>query len=438
MVTRMVRVSAQFGDTAKRGQAPLGATERCDTLPRAVVRSFAPFCAVCTVPGFGRNHWPALKFGREPVGRDHFEGVGVMRHGANRLCNLARGATPVTVDPMAASLHILTPRSGPDLLSIVVPAYNEQEMLPLFREKMTAFMDSLGTPVDLIVVNDGSRDHTLKLLNDWATTEPRLKLLGLARNFGHQAAVTAGLDYATGDAVVIMDADLQDPPDVVREMIARYREGYDVVYGQRVVREGEGPFKRVTAWGFYRFMRHFIHADLPSDAGDFRLISRPCLDALKQMRETHRFLRGMVAWVGFPQTAVQYKRAARAAGETKYPLRKMLRFAWTAAVSFSPAPLRISLIGGVLVALVGVAIAIWAIIARLSGWETTPGWASIMVTLCLLGGAVLISNGILGEYVGRIFEEAKHRPLYIVSYTANVGQKDLGLRTKDLVETTKS
>lgn len=334
---------------------------------------------------------------------------------------------------MGSSLHILTPRGGPDLLSIVVPAYNEQDVLPLFREKMTAFMDSLGTAVELIMVNDGSRDQTLKLLNDWAAVEPRLKLLGLARNFGHQAAVTAGLDYATGDAVVIMDADLQDPPEVVKEMIARYRDGYDVVYGQRVSRQGESAFKRLTAWGFYRFMRTFIHADLPSDAGDFRLISRKCLDALKQMRETHRFLRGMVAWVGFPQTAVQYKRAARAAGESKYPLRKMLRFAWTAAVSFSPAPLRMSLVGGVLVGLLGVGIAVWAVIARLAGWETTPGWASIMVTLCLLGGAVLISNGILGEYVGKIFEEAKHRPLYIVSYTANL-EKDQGLRAKDLVQ----
>jgi dolichol-phosphate mannosyltransferase len=339
---------------------------------------------------------------------------------------------------MGSSFHILTPRSGPATLSIVVPAYNEQEVVPLFRRQITDFMDSLDCTCELLIVNDGSRDQTLKLLNEWAAEEPRVKLLSLARNFGHQAAVTAGLDYAAGDAVVIMDADLQDPPEVVREMIARYREGYDVVYGQRVEREGESAFKRLTAWGFYRFMRTFIHKDLPSDTGDFRLVSRPCLEALKTMRETHRFLRGMVAWVGFPQTAVQYKRAARAAGESKYPLRKMIRFAWTAAVSFSPAPLRVSLIAGVMVALLGVAIGLWAVIAKLVGWEVTPGWASIMVVMCVLGGAVLISNGILGEYVGRIFEENKGRPLYIVSYTANMEEKDLVLGTKVLVESTKS
>jgi polyisoprenyl-phosphate glycosyltransferase len=335
-------------------------------------------------------------------------------------------------------MHILTPRGRPELVSIVVPAYNEQEVIPLFREQITVFLDSLDCPAELVIVNDGSRDQTLKLLNEWAAVEPRVKLLSLARNFGHQAAVTAGLDYAAGDAVVIMDADLQDPPDVVREMIARYRDGYDVVYGQRVEREGESAFKRITAWGFYRFMRAFIHKDLPSDTGDFRLISRACLEALKTMRETHRFLRGMVAWIGFSQTAVQFKRAPRAAGQSKYPLRKMVRFAWTAAVSFSPAPLRVSLVTGVLVALLGIGIGVWAIIAKLMRWHVEPGWTSLMVTICVLGGAVLISNGILGEYVGRIFEEAKDRPLYIVSYTANVSEKDLGLKTKDLVETAKS
>jgi glycosyltransferase involved in cell wall biosynthesis len=328
-----------------------------------------------------------------------------------------------TVDAMGSTQHILTPRRGPELLSIVVPAYNEQAMIPLFREQITAFLDSLDFAAELVIVNDGSRDQTLALLNEWAVVDRRVKLLSLARNFGHQAAVTAGLDHAAGDAVVIMDADLQDPPEVVREMIARYRDGYDVVYGQRVEREGESAFKKLTAWGFYRFMRTFIHKDLPSDTGDFRLVSRGCLRALNAMRETHRFLRGMVAWVGFPQTAVRYKRVARAAGESKYPLRKMIRFAWTAAVSFSPAPLRVSLIAGVLVALLGIGIGIWAIIAKLMHWHVEPGWTSIMVTICVLGGAVLISNGILGEYIGRIFEEAKGRPLYIVSYSKNVEKK---------------
>jgi dolichol-phosphate mannosyltransferase len=305
-------------------------------------------------------------------------------------------------------------------MSIVVPAYNEEEVLPVFRRRMTEFMDSLPCPVELLVVNDGSADGTLRLLAEWAAVEPRLKVLSLARNFGHQAAVTAGLDAAAGDAVVIMDADLQDPPEVVHEMLAKYREGYDVVYGQRAEREGETAFKKLTAWAFYRFMRTFIHKDLPADTGDFRLVSRACLDALKAMRETHRFLRGMVAWVGFAQTAVRFKRPARAAGETKYPLRKMVRFAWQAAVSFSPAPLRVSLGLGIAVAFAGLGIGAWALVAALARWYVAPGWTSIMVVMCLLCGAILISNGILGSYVGRIFEESKGRPLYVVSYTANL------------------
>lgn len=321
---------------------------------------------------------------------------------------------------MGQPYHILTPRPDPTLLSIVVPAYNEEDVLPMFRRRLTEFLNSLPCSGELIVVNDGSSDGTLRLLSEWAAGEPRVKILSLARNFGHQAAVTAGLDAASGDAVVIMDADLQDPPEVVREMLVEYRAGYDVVYGQRIERDGESALKRLTAWAFYRFMRAFIHRNLPADTGDFRLISRPCLDALRAMRETHRFLRGMVAWVGFPQTAVQFRRPARAAGETKYPIRRMMHFAWHAAVSFSPAPLRVSLALGIMVAVFGLGIGIWAMVAALARWYVAPGWTSIMVVMCLLCGAILISNGILGSYVGRIFEESKGRPLYIVSYTANL------------------
>lgn len=326
---------------------------------------------------------------------------------------------------VSQTVHVLQPRPEPELLSLILPAYNEEEMIPLLRPRVTEFIDSLPCPAEVIFVNDGSTDQTLKMLVDWAGEDSRIKVLGLARNFGHQVAATAGLDAARGDAVVIMDADLQDPPAVVLQMIAKYREGWDVVYGQRRSRQGEGLLKRFTAWGFYRFMRAFIHKDLPPDSGDFRLMSRPCLDALKSMRETHRFLRGMVAWVGFAQTAIAFDRPARAAGNTKYPLIKMLRFAWTAAVSFSAFPLRLSLAAGIIVALVGVGIGIWAVIAKLNHWETTPGWASIMFTVCLLGGAVLISNGILGEYVGRIFEETKGRPLYLVSTRVNVGEEEV-------------
>lgn len=328
---------------------------------------------------------------------------------------------------MAHTHHVLTPRENPALLSLVLPCYNEEEVVPLLRPRLTEFLDSLPCPAEVLLVNDGSSDRTLEMLFAWAKEDPRIKVLGLARNFGHQAAATAGLDAARGDAVVLMDADLQDPPEVVLDMLARYREGYDVVYGQRVSREGETLMKRLTAWGFYRFMRTFIHPDLPADAGDFRLISRPCLETLKEMRELHRFLRGMVAWVGYPQVAVPFKRPARVAGETKYPLHKMLRFAWTAAVSFSPAPLRLSMFVGIIVALIGVVTGFYAIVRyflHLYDPEViyTPGWATFTVLLCLIGGAILVSIGILGEYVGRIFEEIKGRPLYIVSTKINLDE----------------
>ncbi|MBI2567179.1 MAG: glycosyltransferase family 2 protein [Candidatus Schekmanbacteria bacterium] len=326
---------------------------------------------------------------------------------------------------MTESRHRLTPRSDPGLLSLVIPTYNEAAVIPHLRARLTSFAAELAGAVELVFVNDGSSDQTLDLLLDWAAADPRVKVIGLARNFGHQAAATAGLDLARGDAVVLIDADLQDPPEVIHQMLARYRDGYDVVYGVRASRLGETRFKRLTAWLFYRFMRAFIHPDLPADAGDFRLISRPCLDALKTMRETHRFLRGMVAWVGFAQTAVRYDRRAREHGETKYPLRKMLRFAATAAVSFSPAPLRVSLALGFAVAFLGFAVAGYAFLRYVAGYPYVSGWTTLVVLLCLIGGAILISIGVLGEYVGRIYEEIKGRPLYLISTTANL-DRDAG------------
>jgi polyisoprenyl-phosphate glycosyltransferase len=292
-------------------------------------------------------------------------------------------------------------------------------MIPLLRPVLTDFLATLPYPAEAIFVNDGSSDQTLDLLLEWASVNPNIKILGLARNFGHQAAVTAGLDTATGDAIVILDADLQDPLNVIPKMVDRYQQGYDVVYGQRTARTGETAFKRFTAWLFYRLMQKLVHPDLPIDAGDFRLISRSCLDAVASMRETHRFLRGMVAWAGFAQIAVPYQRPSRAAGQTKYPLRKMLKFAWTAAVSFSTLPLRMSLTFGLLTAVLGVLCGLFAVIAKVTGLYTVPGWASQMVLMSVLCGAILISNGILGEYIGRIFEELKDRPLYIISSKAN-------------------
>ena len=311
--------------------------------------------------------------------------------------------------------YLIEPREFPETLSIVVTTYNEEDALPFLRKRLTAFVDALPCRAEIVMVNDGSSDASLKHLVEWAKADPRVWVLNLARNFGHQAAATAGLDAATGSAVVLMDADLQDPPEVITSMIEQYCKGYDVVYGRRTARVGESVFKRATAWLFYRLMRLLVHHDLPSDVGDFRLISRPCLNALLSMREMHRFLRGMVAWVGFPQTAVEYKRDSRVAGETKYPLRKMLALAWTAAVSFSPTPLRLSFGFGLVIAVIGMLQAVNAIVRTILGLHLVEGWSSIIVVNCLVGGAVLVSIGVLGEYVGRIFEATKERPLYIVA-----------------------
>jgi dolichol-phosphate mannosyltransferase len=228
------------------------------------------------------------------------------------------------------------------------------------------------------------------------------------------------LDHAKGDAVVLMDADLQDPPELIADMLREYRRGYDVVYARRIERQGDGAFKRWTAWMFYRLMRWLVHRDLPADVGDFRLVSRPCLEALNSMRELHRFLRGMITWVGFPQTAVEFTRFRRAAGKTKYPLRKMMLFAWDAVVSFSPLPLRLSFAAGFGLTGIGLLYGVYAALRLLTGKYVVPGWTSLIVLLCLVGGGIMVSLGILGEYVGRLFEEIKTRPLYVVSLAANL------------------
>jgi dolichol-phosphate mannosyltransferase len=313
----------------------------------------------------------------------------------------------------------LRARPDPALLSIVVPCYNEEHSLPLFAAEMTRFVDASPYPCEVILVNDGSADRTIELLADWSARDSRIKILSLSRNFGHQIASTAGVDQATGDAVVLIDADLQDPLSVIHEMVAQYRIGYDVVCGQRTFRAGENAFKKATAWFFYRLMQLFILKSLPRDVGDFRLMSRRCVDSLRSMGELHRFLRGMVAWVGYQQVCVLYERRARVAGATKYPLRKMIALAWTAAVSFSPMPLRISFVAAGLMALLAIEEAVRAFAAYLSG-RTVPGWTSLMIVLCMSSAALLLTVGILGEYVAKIFEEGKGRPLYIVADTWNI------------------
>lgn len=324
---------------------------------------------------------------------------------------------------------LLDPRPDPALLSLVIPLHDESAMLPLLRDALEAFAPNLPCPVEFVLVNDGSRDATLEGLLAWAAADPRVKVLSLSRNFGHQVAVTAGLDAARGEAVVMLDADLQDPLEVIPTMLARYREGYDVAYGQRLARSGEGVFKRASAWLFYRLQRRFVHPDLPLDAGDFRLLSRRCLDALLQMRERHRLLRGMGAWVGFPQVAVPYRRAPRPRGESSYTLRRMLRLAADGALSFSPAPLRGFVWAGVAVAVLGAVVggyAFWQGVRHVIGLPVSadynPGWATMVTLICVVGGMLLVSVGMLGEYVSRIYEEVKQRPLYVVALRRNLDE----------------
>ncbi|MGA2907446.1 MAG: glycosyltransferase family 2 protein [Terracidiphilus sp.] len=316
----------------------------------------------------------------------------------------------------------LQSRPDPAQLSLVVPCYNEAESLPLLAAEVTRFIDAAPYPCEVVLVNDGSTDRTIEFLVDWSARDRRIKVLSFSRNFGHQLAATAGVDYAAGDAVVLIDADLQDPLDVIHLMVAEYRNGYDVVCGQRSVRAGENLFKRATAWFFYRLMQTFFLKSLPADVGDFRLMSRRCVSSLSSMRELHRFLRGMVAWVGYPQICVRYERQPRVAGTTKYPLSRMIRLAWNAAVSFSPLPLRMSFFAGGLMALLAIEEAVRALVAYQHG-RTVPGWTSLMIVLCMSNAALLITVGILGEYVGRIFEESKGRPLYIVADAWNVAPR---------------
>jgi polyisoprenyl-phosphate glycosyltransferase len=311
-------------------------------------------------------------------------------------------------------------RPLPYLLSIVIPVYNEEPVISLLQASIESLIPKIPCAVEVVLVDDGSRDGTFPLLSQWASENSGVKVLALSRNFGHQSAATAGLDYASGDAVVLMDADLQDPPELIIAMLEKYCDGYDVVYAQRIAREGEGLFKRATAWAFYRFMRLLIHEDLPVDVGDYRLLSRPCLNALHQMRETHRFLRGMVAWVGYPQTAVQFRRPPRAAGHTKYPFRKMLAFASNAALSFSAFPLKILFVAGLVMAAAGFTYGIYAICRVMLGLYMVPGWTSLMVAQCIIGGSILMGLGMVGSYVARIFEEVKARPLYIVAKSINI------------------
>jgi dolichol-phosphate mannosyltransferase len=298
---------------------------------------------------------------------------------------------------------------------VVVPFLNEADNLPLLYERLTAVLEKQPESFDLLFVDDGSTDGSAGWLASRARYDPRVKLLRLSRNFGHQLAITAGMDHADGDAVVIMDADLQDPPEVVPDLLARWREGYDIVYGVRRSRSGESWLKRFLAATFYKTFRRMASVEVPLDAGDFRLVDRKVIDALKQVRELHRFVRGLTCWVGFLQTAVQYERAPRHAGVTKYPVWKSMRLAWDAITSFSSTPLRWMTSIGLLVSFAGLAQAVRVVVDRLLDPQSMErGWASVVAIMLFLGGVQLISLGLIGQYVGRIFEESKKRPLYFV------------------------
>ena len=300
-------------------------------------------------------------------------------------------------------------------LSIVLPVYNEEVVIPELDRRLREFLPVVGVTWEVIFVNDGSKDRSLELLEVMARAEPRYRVFSFSRNFGHQMAITAGVDFARGEAVVIMDADLQDPPEVVAEMLQRWREGYDVVYGVRRTRQSETFFKRATAAAFYRLLRMMVGVSIPLDTGDFRLMSRRVVLTLRALRETSRFVRGMVAWVGFKQTAVHYERAGRFAGDTHYPLKKMLKFAMDGITSFSVVPLRIATWLGVLAGFIAILVALWAVYVRVFNVATVvPGWTTIMIAVCLAASAQLLMTGILGEYVGRIYEEVKRRPLYVI------------------------
>lgn len=309
------------------------------------------------------------------------------------------------------------------LISVVVPCFNEEEVFEASLQRLLAVLNSMPSyDYELIFVNDGSKDKTSELIEAAAAKYPKVKGLSFSRNFGHQIAITAGLDKCKGDAAVVIDADLQDPPELIPKMIEMWEKGYDVVYGRRNIRDGESWFKLFTAKWFYRIINKLSDIDIPLDTGDFRLMDRKALDEFLKMRELYRFVRGMVSWVGFNQTYILYDRDPRFAGETKYPLKRMIRLATDAIMSFSTVPLRIATIMGFAASAVAAIGVVFVIINRIFTTNWVEGWTLLMLTVLLMGGMILSVLGIIGGYIGRIYGEAKNRPLYIIK--KSVGFKD--------------
>lgn len=300
-------------------------------------------------------------------------------------------------------------------LSVVAPVYNEEHVIGEFHKRLIPALDALKGSFEVIYVDDGSSDRTPEILRRLQKEDSRVKILRLSRNFGHQLAITAGLDHAAGDACVVMDSDGQDPPELIEQLLAAWREGFQVVYAVRLRREKEGLFKKATAAIFYRLMRAITNVDIPLDAGDFRLVDRKVLEVLRQLRETHRFMRGLTSWAGFRQTRVAYVRKPRLGGKTHYPFWKMVRFAADAITSFSPEPLRWVFYCGLACFFVSLSVGAWAFYVKYFTATAVSGWTSLIMYEALRGAVQLISIGILGEYLGRILDEVKRRPLYVLS-----------------------
>ncbi len=310
--------------------------------------------------------------------------------------------------------HMTTSTSGHLKLSVVVPVYNEADGLQEFHRRVSAVLESLPYRSEVVYVNDGSTDESLEVIKTLKLADPRVAIVDLSRNFGKEIAMTAGIDHSCGDAVVVIDADLQDPPELIPKLTEEWEQGFDVVYAQRARREGESSFKKVTAYAFYRVIQHVSRVAIPEDTGDFRLLSRRAVCALVQLREQHRFMKGLFAWIGFPQKKVLYSRLPRYAGMTKWNYWKLWNFALEGITSFTIAPLKIATYLGLLVAFVALLYASIIVFKTLVYGNPVAGYPSLMVTILFLGGVQLIGIGIVGEYVGRMFNETKGRPLYFL------------------------
>jgi len=310
--------------------------------------------------------------------------------------------------------------SSKKLISVVVPMYYEELVAGECYNKLTEVLYNKAFDYELIFVNDGSKDKTEEILSEIAENDSKVKVINFSRNFGHQTAVTAGIFNATGDAIVIIDADMQDPPPVILEMVEYWKKGYEVVYGKRKNRKGETRFKLLTAKYFYKFLNYMSDTEIPKDTGDFRLIDRKVAEVYKNMPERNRFVRGMMSWIGFKQIAVEYERNGRFAGETKYPIKKMIKFATDGIISFSTKPLKFVSWLGFFSVLMSIGVFIYGIISKILINNTISGWTSIITLIALFGGLQLISLGIIGEYIARIYDECKNRPLYVIKNTKNI------------------